>query len=201
MPDFTPAHIAEQLQTMALFKGVSSSDLLALISIMKPLSFTAGTVLFEQGTPGDTLYVILSGQVRVFTRDPDGNPITLSIHGPGHVVGDFALLDGEPRSASAAAVDNLDVIALNRADFFSFLPDHISIGLAMLRNLTDRVRYITIYRNKISDFGQQVIAGEYERAIQEFSQDGPDDSDIKGMISAFAQLAHSFQARHNASSS
>jgi CRP-like cAMP-binding protein len=198
MADFTPAQIAEQLQGAPLFKGVAHEDLLALIAVMKQQSFTAGTVLFEKDAPGDTMYVILSGNLRIFARDAEGHDITLTNYGAGRVFGDFAMLDGEKRSAAASAIDNLDVLALDRADFLTFLPEHPTIGLAMLRNLADRVRYITIYLSKINDFGQRLVAGEYERALQEFTAGGTDDGDIKGMISAFAKMVHSLQAREAA---
>ena len=201
MTDFSPAQIAEQLQTAPLFKGVSHEDLVALIAVMKAQSFPAGTILFEKGAPGDSMYVILSGNLRIFARDAEGHDITLTNYGAGRVFGDFAMLDGEPRSAAASAIDNLDVLALDRADFLTFLPEHPTIGLAMLRNLTDRVRYITVYLNRINDFGQRLVAGEYERALQEFTAGSADDSDIKGMITAFAQLVRSLQAREAAAKS
>lgn len=195
MSDFDPAQVAMQFQNAPLFKGVSHDDLAALAAVMQPQTFAADTVLFEKGAPGDTMYLILEGQLRIYATDPEGHPITLTFYGPGRVFGDFALIDEQPRSAAAAAVDTLKVFALDRADFLKFMPEHPSIGLAMLRNLADRVRYITIYLNKINDFSQRLAAGEYERALQEFAATGADDSDIKGLITAFAEMVHSLQVR------
>ena len=195
MSDFTPEHVAAQLQSAPLFKGVAHEDLMALIAVMKPQTFPPGTVLFEKDTPGDTMYVILSGHLRIYAHDDNGNEITLTNYGVGRVFGDFALLDEQPRSAAASAIDSLEVLALDRADFLALMPEHTTIGLAMLRNLADRVRYITVYLNKINDFGQRLVAGEYERALQEFTAGSTDDSEIKGLITAFAKMVHSLQAR------
>ena len=190
-------HAVEQLESAQLFKGVPHDDLVALVAVMQPQSFAAGTVVMEKGDPGDTMYLILSGQLRIYSTDAEGHPITLTFYGPGRVVGDFALIDEQPRSAAAAAVDTLEVLALNRADFHKFLPEHPSIGLAMVRSLADRVRYITIYLNKINDFSQRLAAGEYERALQEFAVGNAEDSEVKGLIAAFAEMVHSLQARES----
>ena len=195
MTDFDPTQVVAQLQNTQLFKGVSHDDLSAMIAVMQPQTFAPSTVLFEKGAPGDTMYLILEGQLRIYATDPQGNQIVLTNYGPGRVFGDFALIDEQPRSAAAAAVDTLKVLALDRAQFLKFMPEHPAIGLAMLRNLADRVRYITIYLNKISDFSERLVAGEYERALQEFMATGTDDSDIRGLITAFVEMVHSLQSR------
>lgn len=195
MTDFDPTQVVAQLQNTQLFKGVSHDDLAAMVAVMQPQTFAPSTVLFEKGAPGDTMYLILEGQLRIYATDPQGNQIVLTNYGPGRVFGDFALIDEQPRSAAAAAVDTLKVLALDRAQFLKFMPEHPAIGLAMLRNLADRVRYITIYLNKISDFSERLVAGEYERALQEFMATGTDDSDIRGLITAFVEMVHSLQSR------
>ncbi len=194
---FDLTHAVTQLESTQLFKGVSHHDLAALIAVMQPQTFASGSMLSEKGAPGDTMYLILAGQLRIYSTDADGHPITLTFYGPGRLFGDFALIDGQPRSAAAAAVDTLEVLALNRADFLKFLPEHPSIGLAMVRNLADRIRYITIYLNKINDFSQRLAAGEYERALQEFAVGGAEDSEVKGLIAAFVEMVHSLQARES----
>jgi CRP-like cAMP-binding protein len=195
MSNLNSIQVVEQLQNTHLFKGVSHTDLTALVGVMQLQTFAADAVLFEKGAPGDTMYLILEGQLRIYATDPDGNQIVLTKYGPGRVFGDFALIDEQPRSAAAAAVDTLTVLALDRVQFLKFMPEHPAIGLAMLRNLADRVRYITIYLNKISDFSQRLAAGEYERALQEFMATATDDNDIKGLIAAFAEMVHSLQVR------
>ena len=188
--------IAEQLKETPLFKGVPLADLEALVQLMQRQAFSAGSVLFEEGAAGDSMYIILSGNVRIFTRDKQNNEITLSRFGPGRVFGDFSLLDERPRSASVAAIDAVDALILHRDTFQTFMPKHPMVGLAMVRNLADRVRYATIYLDKISDFIQRLSLGEYEQAIQEISDTGSGtDDEIQGMIVSFLQMVRSVQAR------
>src|SRR5437764_1172825 len=141
--------IAEQLKETPQFKGVKLTDLDELVALMKPESYEGGRRLFQKGDVGDRLYIVVSGTIRIYTHDSDGKEFTLSMIGPGRVFGEFSILDQQPRSASATADGMLDVLTLSRDDFMTFLPEHPTVGLAMIRNLTDRLRYITTYLNKV----------------------------------------------------
>lgn len=187
--------IADQLKQSPLFKSVEPEALEALVKVMTPKSFPANTVVFEKGDPGDTMYIITAGRLRIYTHDEMGNLITLTYFEPVRVFGDFALLDQQARSASAAAVEPLEVLALTREMFFQFVREYPSLGLAMLRNLVERVRYITNYLNKVNDAITVLSSWDYERAIQELAVSSTDDSDIKGLIGAFVQMVHSIRER------
>jgi CRP-like cAMP-binding protein len=189
-------NIVEQLKEAPLFRGVPLADLEALMPLMQRQTFSAGSVLFEEGATSDSMYIILAGNVRIYTKDKQNNEITLSQFGPGRVFGDFALVDQRPRSASVAAIDAVDALILQRETFQAFLPKHPMVGLAMVRNLAERVRYATIYLDKINDFIQRLSLGEYEQAIQEISETGSStDDEIQGLIVSFLQMVHSVQAR------
>jgi len=95
--------IAEQLKQAPLFKPISLEDLEALVAVMKPQSVAQGTHLFEKGDHGDSMYIVVSGLVRIYSHDERGEEFTLTNYGPGKVFGDFSLLDQQPRSASALA--------------------------------------------------------------------------------------------------
>ncbi len=185
------------LAQSTLFKNVATSDLSALVSTMQPESFAAGQLVFRKGDPGDKLYLIVSGKLRIYASDPMGDEITLAFFERARVFGDFALLDEQPRSASAEAVEPLDVLALTRAELVAFLPAHPAIGQAMLRNLVERVRYITVYLNHINDFGQRLLEGDYERALAEFTaaQSDSTDGQINALIVAFGQMVHTLRSR------
>jgi CRP-like cAMP-binding protein len=162
---------------------------------MKPESFAAGQTVFHKGDPGDKLYLITSGKLRIYSQDPRGNEITLTYYEQPRVFGDIALMDEQPRSASAIAIESLEVLALTRNELVDFLPDHPAIGQVMLRNLVDRVRYITVYLNHINDFGQRLLDGDYERALAEFAAVRMDsaDSQINELIVAFGQMVHTLR--------
>ncbi len=189
------AEIAGQLKQSALFKPVSESDLQALVGAMTPQAIETGTTLFNKGDQGDAMYIILSGKVHIFTLNANGDPITLAHYGPGHVFGDFTLLDEQPRSASAVTEEACDLLVLTRAQFQEFLPQHPAIGLAMIRHLTDRLRYITIYLNKVTAFGQKLVDGNYDAALAELAASEGNVSEIDGLIAAFMHMIHKVKDR------
>jgi CRP-like cAMP-binding protein len=195
--------IVAKLKDAALFKGVEPTALDDLVKIMPHEIIPAGKVIFHKGDPGDTMYILSRGKMRIFTTDAGQNEIVLTYFEPVRVFGDFSLLDQQPRSASAAAVDEIDVLVLKRDVFLQFLPQHPSVGLAMLRNLSDRVRYITNYMNKIGDLTQRLSGGNYDQLIAEITEStsGADDSDIKGLINAFVKMVHSLKDREAQSKS
>jgi CRP-like cAMP-binding protein len=185
----------EQLKKSPLFKSISEADLQALVQVMKPQAFAAGALLFKKGDPGDAMYIILAGRVRIFTTDTGGQAFTLTYYGPGRVFGDFSLLDQQPRSASASVEEPLEALVLSRDDFMAFLPQHPSIGLAMIRHLTDRLRYITIYLNRVTAFGQWLSEGNYEQALAELSDPNTGDEEIDTLIAAFMEMIHNVRER------
>jgi len=188
-------NIAEQLEGSDLFKGVSLVDREALVKVMRQQPYPAGAVLFEKDAAGDSLYVILSGRIRVYTHDSQGNEFTIRYYGPSDIVGEFAILDQKPRSASAAAVEPSEVLILHRDDFLKFLQERPVVGLSMMKHLVDRVRYTTIYLQKVMDAVQQLSRGEYEQAIQNVSASGS-DAEIQTMIEAFVRMVQEVQERH-----
>lgn len=137
--------LAKQLRQTDLFREVELGDLEALIHRMKELSFPSGAVLFEANDPGDTMYIIREGRIRIFMHDTQGNEITLTHYSINEVFGELSPIDSKPRSASAAAAESLTVLALNRADFLDFLNERPQIGLAMMRSLSQRLRNTTTY--------------------------------------------------------
>lgn len=87
-----------------LFSDLDESERAVLTSLMRPLVFKAGDILFRQGAPADGLYVIAEGRVAILVRIPGDDEVALTTLGPDEVLGDMALVDRKSRSASARAV-------------------------------------------------------------------------------------------------
>jgi CRP/FNR family cyclic AMP-dependent transcriptional regulator len=183
--------IAEQLAGSPLFKGVDRADREALIKVMRPQWYPKGAVLFHKGDAGDSMYIILSGEVRIFTHDAQDNEIT--IRHLSEMFGEFSMLDQKPRSASASASADLEVLVLHRDDFNAFLRERQLVGLSMMRNLVERVRYTTTYLQRVLDATEQLSRGNYE-AIQAVP-DSSADAEIQGLIGAFLQMVRAVRAR------
>jgi CRP-like cAMP-binding protein len=186
--------IAEELKKFTLFKSVEIEALEALVRLMEQRSFPAGTVLFEKDQPGDSMYLIRGGRVRVFLRDAQGNEITFRHYGPGQIVGEFALIDEKPRSASADVVEAADVMILSRENFLALLKERPMLGVEMMRSLAERVRYTTSYLERLFSAINLLVNNEYERAIQEMSISS-DEDEIQNLIGAFVKMVNSLQAR------
>lgn len=184
--------IAAQLESSPLFKGVSSADREALIRVMERRSYLKGTVLFQKGAPGDSMYLILSGRVRIFTEDAQGDELTIRYL--SEIFGEFSVLDQRPRSASAEAADDLEVLILHRGDFLNFLHERPLVGLSMMRNLAERVRYTTTYLQKVMDASQQLLQGDYDQAVQEIP-DSNTDAEIQSLLQSFIQMVRGVQSR------
>lgn len=137
--------VIAQLKQSDLFRDVAPEDLEGLVGRMKRHFFEVGTVLFEAGDLGDTLYIIQAGRVRIYMQNADGAEITLTHYGADEIFGELSPIDSRPRSASAAVVQSLDVLSLGQADLLAFLDERPQIGLAMMRGLTQRLRHTTTY--------------------------------------------------------
>lgn len=187
----------ERLHELPLFRGVTAEDLSALLQAMKREARPAGQLLFEKGAPGDAMYLVLAGRVRIFTRDSLGNEITLSYVEPVRIFGDFALLDDSPRSASAMVDQDSTLLRLSSEDFAAFLPLHPSVGLAMVRNMAEQVRHITSYLSKASASMDMVARGEYEAALKELAGEAA-DGDLQELTAALVEMVEAVRRQRAA---
>lgn len=136
--------LIDQLRQNTLFQDVAVEDLTALLEHMQRQFHPVGKALFQQGDVGTTMYIIRNGQVRIFTYHRETtHEVTLMLYGQDEIFGELSLIDSQPRSASAVVTDALEVLALERDDFLSFLNERPKVGLAMMRSLAQRLRRTT----------------------------------------------------------
>lgn len=121
-----------------LFAAVPLSVLASLAAVMEVRDLPSGAVLVAEGDPGDALFVVVDGSLRIET----GGRL-LGTTGPGGVIGELALLDPAPRSASAIAVEDTRVLALARDDFELVLADHPQLSEGVIRYLVRFIRNAT----------------------------------------------------------
>ncbi len=111
----------DELRRFALFERLAEPELDALAALMHRRAFPSNTLLFRKGDPGETMLLICGGEVRIFMHDESGNEITFRRLGVGQILGEFALLDQKPRSASAVVTTPLETLVLQRADFLRLI--------------------------------------------------------------------------------
>ncbi|MBN1418272.1 MAG: cyclic nucleotide-binding domain-containing protein [Planctomycetes bacterium] len=122
-----------------LFGSLDDRTIEALESLMEWRRLPGGETLFRQGDPGDSLYVLLSGRLRVIAEDPDGDRRVLNDVGPGESVGEMALLTGDPRSATVLAVRDSQLVRISSAAWETIRDRHPRVILGMARILARRL--------------------------------------------------------------
>ncbi|WP_203336671.1 patatin-like phospholipase family protein [Nocardioides limicola] len=127
------------LGTVAGAFGLTDVDAAVITGLAERLTVPAGECLFRAGDPGDALYVVAWGRLRAFRTDRAGEQV-VGEHGHGEVVGEVALLSGEPRAASVYAVRDTTVLRLGRAAYRTLLTRDPQVGLHLAARALDRVR-------------------------------------------------------------
>jgi len=130
----------ELLAEVPFLQFLDDKDRAALAADLDVVRFPAGRVLFNYGDPGDSLYVIRSGEVEVFFKDDTGSRIVLDTAKAGDVFGELSLLDGGPRTASVVATQDLEALRVDRANLDHFLKGHPAATLDLLTAMGRRLR-------------------------------------------------------------
>jgi CRP/FNR family transcriptional regulator/CRP/FNR family cyclic AMP-dependent transcriptional regulator len=128
------------LENVSLFAGLDAEGLRELAAAVKRRAFRPGEVIFHRDDAGQVLYVIQSGKVKIYITSQDGQEVSLAVFGPGDYFGELALLDGQPRSASAIAIEPVETFALQRTDFINAVMHHPRIAIQVMNVLSRRLR-------------------------------------------------------------
>jgi len=131
-----PAFLGE----VPLFKLLDEQERTGLAAVLDLRSVAKGEVLFRTGDPGDRMFVVRHGSVEIFAQDKMGQKIIFETAGPGEQFGELALFDGGARTAAAAAVEDSEVLSLDREDLLGFIRRHPDAGLDMLAIMARRIR-------------------------------------------------------------
>ena len=135
--------MADSLNRIEIFRNVSLADLENLGRAIKVVDFNDGDMLFDQGDEGDAMYMVEDGGITIYQVDSRGREKALRTFGSGSVVGDFAVLDGQPRSARARAAGKLKTLVLQRQMFKMFIQSRPQVILAVMKVLAEKARYTT----------------------------------------------------------
>jgi CRP/FNR family cyclic AMP-dependent transcriptional regulator len=133
----------DTLARVDLFSSLDKKELQALTKSCQERKYSAGSTLIKQDDTGVGLYVIISGHVKTTqAQNPDRAEVDLGTYGPGNVLGEMALLDDLPRSATVTAVDDVTALLLPVWEFRAVVRDHPEIGLKLLSTLSKRLRKV-----------------------------------------------------------
>ena len=134
------ARPAEGTGGMSLFEAVEAAARSTLARSALRRTWTKGAVIFQRGDEGDFLIAITRGQIRLSISTPEGKELVLRHVGPGQVIGEFSLIDGQPRSTDASAVEPVEAIVLHRPEFLRALSAQPDLALALAQHLCGLLR-------------------------------------------------------------
>ena len=158
----------ELLRTIPLFAEIPESALASLVGLTSRRRFAKDKVVFFENEEGDSLFMIREGRIKVTILGDDGREIILTVLGPGDFFGEMALLDNEPRSATAIAVEDSELLSLQRSDFQSALHENAAITGALIRVLSDRLRKAN---HQISTLALLDVYGRVARLLLEIARE------------------------------
>jgi CRP/FNR family transcriptional regulator, cyclic AMP receptor protein len=132
--------VDEVLARAGLFQGVAPEAAEALAASLTYGDYTRGEHVFDEGEQGDTLFIVLSGKVKIGRRAADGRENMLSVMGPSDMFGELSLFDPGPRTATAVVVTDARLASLAHASLRPWIKDRPEIAEQLLRVLARRLR-------------------------------------------------------------
>ena len=130
----------EMLRKAGLFQGVEAEDAEALASQFEMIDAQRGTTLFHEGEPGDSLYIVLSGKVKLGRRSSDGRENLVAVMGPSDQFGELSLFDPGPRTSTATVVTDARLARLPKSALQVWVQDRPQIAIQLLRVIARRLR-------------------------------------------------------------
>src|SRR5438045_7171188 len=128
------------LKAVPLFASCPEDQLRTLTTMVTRRSAPRSTTIMAGGDATDSLYIVLSGRLKVMMSDSDGKEVILSILGPGEFFGEMGLIDDSPRSASVVAIESCELLSIAKRDFKRCLAETFEMAMAVMRGLVKRLR-------------------------------------------------------------
>ncbi len=161
----------QALHACGLFGGAAEDGLDALVRELRIRRFRRGETVFHQGDPGDALFVMASGSVKVVLPSEEGaEPAIVAILGPGEFFGELAILDGAPHSATIVAVEPTETLVLHRDAFLGLIDTDADLRRALLASLASEIRRLT---GHVEDLHFLDLPGRLASRILRLAESGP----------------------------
>lgn len=132
--------VHETLSRAGIFQGVDPVAVANLTKEMETVRFPRGATIFEEGDPGDRLYIIISGKIKLARHASDGRENLLSVMGPSDMFGELSIFDPGPRTSSAVCVTEVQAATMNSEMLRNWIDEHPAISQQLLRVLARRLR-------------------------------------------------------------
>jgi CRP/FNR family transcriptional regulator, cyclic AMP receptor protein len=155
------------LKAVPLFASFPEDQLRMLTSMVTRRSLPRSTTVMASGDATDSLYIVLSGRLKVMMSDTEGKEVILSILGPGEFFGEMGLIDDAPRSASVVSIEACELLSIAKRDFKKCLADNFEMAMAVMRGLVRRLRDAD---RKIGSLALLDVYGRVARLLLDMSE-------------------------------
>ncbi len=156
------------LKAVPLFTSFPDEQLRMLVTVVSRKSATRATTIMAGGDATDSLYIVLSGRLKVMMSDAEGKEVILSILGPGEFFGEMGLIDDAPRSASVVTLEPCELLYLSKRDFKKCLAENFEMAMAVMRGLVRRLREAD---RKIGSLALLDVYGRVARLLLDMAED------------------------------
>jgi len=173
------------LRNVPIFSELSDGDVATLARVATRRRYPKDTVVFFENEEGDFFFMILEGRIKVTILGDDGREIILSVLSAGDFFGEMALLDNEPRSATAIAIEESELLSLHRTDFQNVISDNKAIMSALIKILTARLRRAN---HQISTLALLDVYGRVARVMLDMAKE--EGKRLKDGRIAFRRATH-----------
>ena len=164
---------ADFLATVPLFSGLQREEIQKFADLTRERSYPKGSVILFQDDPGDSLFVLRAGRVKVVLIGEDGREVILGVLEPGAHFGELALIDDQPRSAHVIAMEDAQLLILRREDFRRRVEANASVAWALLTELSRRLRRADV---KIGGLVLLDVPGRIARLLLDLADESGSDA-------------------------
>ncbi|WP_432821563.1 cyclic nucleotide-binding domain-containing protein [Trichloromonas sp.] len=137
------------LRESALFADMSDAEIASLAELFRGKSILAGKTVFIENMPGESLYLVKEGTIRISKMLAEGDEQTLVVLGPDDTFGEMAVLDVAPRSATARVIEDAHLLSICKNDFEELCDSYPALGLKLMRNI------IRIFSKRIRESSEE----------------------------------------------
>jgi CRP-like cAMP-binding protein len=166
------ATTTEFLATVALFKGLDADEMAKFAELLREKSYPKGSVILFEDDPGDALFIVRAGRVKVVLVAEDGREVVLGILGPAEHFGELSLIDDQPRPAHVIAMEESTLLVLRRDDFRRRVEQNPSVAWSLLAELSRRLRRAD---GKIGSLVLLDVPGRIARLLLDAADEGGSD--------------------------
>jgi len=163
----TQAHVSTLLlRNVPLFSVLPEGQLALLTSLVTRKSYPRNATIISTGDLTDSLFVIISGRLKVMMSDDEGREVILAILNPNEFFGEMGLLDDSPRSATVVALEACELLSLSKRDFKKCLQENFELSMTVMRGLVRRLREAD---KKIGSLALMDVYGRVARLLLEMA--------------------------------